>query len=205
MSRELSVLVLANGAGLANEDIPIALVDEAGRPRLANALDRLVDGIRCDALVVVAPPGLTSALKGPDFQAHRARLTLVEETGDRMETIEAGLDALGDREGVVLIHDLTRTLVPRESIRRVIAAAREHGAAIPGWRIPGVLKEVEGDFVRTTVPGESLRLIGSPGGFRVDLLREALAVGATIDESFPDESALFEILGFAVRLVPVRG
>src|ERR1039458_7419255 len=54
--------------------------------------------------------------------------------GTRQESVGKALAAVAGDVEIVLVHDAVRPLVTREQTERVLAAAREHGAAIVGIR-----------------------------------------------------------------------
>ena len=97
----------------------------------------------------------------------------------------------------MLVHDAVRPLVTCEQIDRVIAAAREHGAAILGVPALDTVKEVKrtslpGDvaLITATIPRERVVLAQTPQVFRIALLREAYAQAARDGYSASDEAGL---------------
>ena len=116
----------------------------------------------------------------------------------RADSVARGLRCVG-HDGVVLVHDAARPFVSSSLIRRVVRAARRHGAAVPAVPVADTLKRAAtGRQVQGTVPGAGLWSAQTPQGFRAALLRRAYrrrGAGAS------DDAALVERLGRRVVLV----
>ena len=108
------------------------------------------------------------------------------------------------RTDVVLVHDAARPLVTDDLISRAIRGAAQHGAAIAAHPVSDTVKRVRrGEAslaIVETIPRESIFLAQTPQAFRVDVLRDAIALGASGVEA-TDEAALAERAGHAVHIV----
>ncbi|HWW74647.1 MAG TPA: 2-C-methyl-D-erythritol 4-phosphate cytidylyltransferase [Pyrinomonadaceae bacterium] len=119
----------------------------------------------------------------------------------RAESVLRGLEAIGDREGVVAVHDGVRPFVTPEEIDRAVREAEEHGAAILATPASDTIKEAEGGFVRRTPERARLWQAQTPQCFRIELLRRAYAQPGALLAEVTDDSLLVERLGAAVRVV----
>jgi 2-C-methyl-D-erythritol 4-phosphate cytidylyltransferase/2-C-methyl-D-erythritol 2,4-cyclodiphosphate synthase len=101
---------------------------------------------------------------------------------------------------LILVHDAARPFAGRELIDRVIAAAAEHGAAVPAVAARDTVKrlDVARRTVRETIPREEIWLAQTPQGFRRDVLAAAVAAGGA---DATDEASLAERAGHPVRVV----
>ncbi len=140
----------------------------------------------------------------PAAQAKLARPTQGGAT--RQASVRAGLAALarGAAPELVLVHDAARPFVDDALIDRAIAAAQDHGAAVPGVPVSDTIKVVEPDGrVRATPERESLRAVQTPQAFRFALLAEAHArAAAEGHDGFTDDGALAEWAGLPVAVFP---
>jgi 2-C-methyl-D-erythritol 4-phosphate cytidylyltransferase len=102
---------------------------------------------------------------------------------------------------VVLVHDGARPLVSRELISRVIQAAGEKGAAVPGLPIEDTVKEAAGDEVIRTLQRTALVRVQTPQGFFYSWLGQALEGAAAGGFYATDEAMLVERTGRRVVLV----
>ncbi len=131
-----------------------------------------------------------------------ARVRLVRGGPERQDSVRLALAALGEVD-LILVHDAARPLVSRTVIDAVIAAAAEHGAAVPAIPIPDTVKRVDGHGrLIGTVPRDDLVLAQTPQGFRADLLRRAHAEAERNGVAGTDDAALVERLGHGVVVVP---
>ena len=92
----------------------------------------------------------------------------------RRSSVAAGLRALGEPEWV-LVHDGVRPFASQGLIERVLAAARQQGAAIPAVPVTDTLKETDGPRILRTLDRSRLWAAQTPQAFRCGLLRDAHA------------------------------
>jgi 2-C-methyl-D-erythritol 4-phosphate cytidylyltransferase len=120
----------------------------------------------------------------------------------RQDSVRAGLENVEEAAAFIAVHDAARPLVMPEQIERVLALAREHGAAALAEPVTDTLKRAdENRFVTGGVPRESLYAMQTPQIFERALLTRAYAGVAANDLSVTDEVSAVEHLGAKVRLV----
>ncbi len=105
---------------------------------------------------------------------------------------------------LLLIHDAARPLVERDLLERVVAAARQTGAAVAGVPVKDTIKEVGGEgVIRATPERNKLRAVQTPQVFTWPVIWEAYtrarAEGLT---GAADDAFLVEKTGHPVQLVP---
>jgi 2-C-methyl-D-erythritol 4-phosphate cytidylyltransferase/2-C-methyl-D-erythritol 2,4-cyclodiphosphate synthase len=130
------------------------------------------------------------------------RGVLVAAGGDRrQDSVRNGFAALDPSDGtVVVIHDAARPFVPLEDVRRVAAAAAEHGAAFLAAPVVDTMKRLHHDgSVEATVPREHLVRALTPQAFKAAVLRHAWKAAG--DAFWTDEAALVERQGGKVVAV----
>ncbi len=176
-------------------------LDVAGRPLVAWTVAAVAAAGCFDAVCIVAPEERWDALRHTAAAAGIADLRLVEGGDHRQDSVRAGLAALPGSE-LVLVHDAARPLCPPEVFRRVLDAAREHGAVTAAVPVVDSIKRVDADGrIVATLDRAELVAVQTPQGFRSEVLvaahRRALADGVRAD----DDCALVERLGREVRTV----
>ena len=204
MASHTSVILLAAGRGERfGPDRLKTLAPLAGRPLVLHSLLAFDAHPEVTEIVLVAPPGQDLPWRNfmlRDVAAPKLRAT-VPGGERRQDSVRAGLAAISADSELLLIHDAARPLVPASLIGRVLAAAREHGAAVPVLPVPDTVKRVAGGFVVATLAREELGLAQTPQGFRVALYREALAAADRDGVATADDVALVERLGRPVAAV----
>ncbi|MGB2875246.1 MAG: 2-C-methyl-D-erythritol 4-phosphate cytidylyltransferase [Gaiellaceae bacterium] len=195
-----AVLAAAGRGERLGSDRPKAFARLAGRPLLAESLERLESSEWIDAIVVAAPP---------DWE--EPAILLAEELGagkvsscitggkSRSESVRLALAEVPDDAAVVLVHDAARPLLPDEVIERVLAPLGEGwDGVVPALPLSDTVKRVEGDRVVETLPREELVAVQTPQAFVAPLLREALAGDVA---SASDCASLVEARGGRVKVV----
>jgi 2-C-methyl-D-erythritol 4-phosphate cytidylyltransferase/2-C-methyl-D-erythritol 2,4-cyclodiphosphate synthase len=194
-----AIIVAAGRGARLGGPAPKQLLDLGGRTILQRSVAAF-DGHAAVSDIVVVLPGEWvadgAALVGPTtrpchFAAGGER---------RQDSVARGLAAMPAGPDLILVHDAARPFAGRALIDRVIAAAAEHGAAVPAVPARDTVKrlDLERRVVRETIAREEIWLAQTPQGFRRDVLASAVAAGAT---DATDEASLAERAGHSVRVV----
>jgi 2-C-methyl-D-erythritol 4-phosphate cytidylyltransferase len=175
----------------------------AGRSLLYHACAPFLEVPEVEGLVVVVPRGRSSEVTEEMFDCDARKLLSVVVGGKtRHESSRRGLAALPKACEIVLIHDAARPFVSPKLIRRVIAAAREHGAAVPALSVKDATIELDDrGEVERYLPRENLRAVQTPQGFARDRLESAFAEAELEDHA--DDAGL--VLAAGGKLVLVEG
>ena len=173
-------------------------LDLDGRPLIAGALAL---GAHVDRVVVACPrPRWAEVIDLLTDLAPAVETVTVAGGERRQESVFNALDATAGCE-VVAVHDAARPRCTPALLAAVVAAAREHGAAIPVLPVVDSMKRVVAGRIVATVDREGLVRAQTPQAFGRDLLvdahRRARAAGVLAD----DDSALVEACGATVVAV----
>jgi 2-C-methyl-D-erythritol 4-phosphate cytidylyltransferase/2-C-methyl-D-erythritol 2,4-cyclodiphosphate synthase len=141
-----------------------------------------------DSIGVVCTPGEEAEFSIADF--------VIPGGETRRDSSLAGVRAAA-RSKYVLVHDAARPFVSSELVSRVVAATREHGAAIPAVAVSDTVKRGT-DVVEETIDRNGLNFAQTPQGSRRDWLVDALERHPGVT----DESAALEADGHTVHIVP---
>jgi 2-C-methyl-D-erythritol 4-phosphate cytidylyltransferase len=195
-----AVLVAAGRGDRLGGDRPKAFAKLAGRPLLAESLERLERSDWIEEIVVVAPEGWEepSILLAEELGAGKVRAS-VAGGATRADSVRAGLAEVPDEAAVVLVHDAARPVLPEEVLERVVGALGDGWeGAVPALPLADTVKRAgaEGEVVET-VDRSGLVAVQTPQAFVADVLRRALAG----DGSGTDCSAFVEAAGGRVRIV----
>ncbi|HEU4428676.1 MAG TPA: 2-C-methyl-D-erythritol 4-phosphate cytidylyltransferase [Myxococcota bacterium] len=209
----MSVAALVLGAGSGSrlrESAPRAtalpakaFVSLAGKSLIARSIDALCASGACDVIQPVLPaadlarwPEVARELADPQRVA-----APVAGGATRQASARAGLAALPAGVSFVAVHDAARPLVPPSDVARVIAAAREHGAALLAAPLRDTIHRVDGGAIAATPAREAHVAALTPQVFRIELLREALDKASLAGIVATDDAALVARLGVRVRVV----
>lgn len=195
------VLVAAGAGERLGSERPKAFAGLAGRPLLAESLERLDDSDWVDAIVVAAPPDWEepAILLAEELVASKVA-AVVTGGATRAASVRIALAEVPDDALVVLVHDAARPLVDDAVIERVLGRLAEGvDGVVPALPVGDTVKRVDGGLVVETVARETLVAVQTPQGFLADRLRAAYSgdlTGAT------DCASLVERAGGSVAVVP---
>jgi len=194
-----AVLVAAGRGERFGGDRPKAFANLAGRPLLAESLERLESSDWIEGLVVVSPPAWEepTILLAEEIGAGKVH-TAVPGGETRADSVRAGVAEVPEDAAVLLVHDAARPLLPEEVVERVVTSVGDGWAgAIPALLLADTVKRAEGETVVETVDRTGLFAAQTPQAFVADSLRDALARA----EDATDCAGLVEAAGGRVRLV----
>ncbi len=199
-----SVAALVLGAGRGERlghALPKAFVPLRDRTLLQHSLEALSgsgafdlivpvlakeDFFRFEELEIELTPGVTAPVAGG---------------AERQDSMAAGLGSLPPEVRWVAVHDAARCLVSSADLRRVVAVARESGAALLGERVRDTLKRVAGTQVVETPDRVQFWAAQTPQVMRRDWLEEAIAAAEKAGRQATDDVQLLEWAGHAVTMV----
>ncbi len=138
--------------------------------------------------------------RGRELAAHLGIPAFVCAGGERrQDSVRNGLDALGEAE-LVAIHDGARPLVSPALIEACYRVAERDGAAVPAVAVRDTVKRASGElWVTETVERAGLWAVQTPQVFKAEVIRRAYD---RLDREVTDDSAVVELLGERVRIVP---
>jgi len=203
VERDVGVVIVAAGSGSRVGGAELKQFRwVAGKPMLLHSLQTFMMRGDVVSVVCVLPREYVADPPPWIFQCDIDRLMLSTGGRTRAESVANGLDDLPDEARIVLVHDAARPLIGGQTIDRVIAAARETGAALAALPVTDTLKEVgeNGNVVRT-VDRQRLWRAQTPQGFQREVIVRAHRDAAAARITSTDDAALCERLGIDVRVV----
>jgi 2-C-methyl-D-erythritol 4-phosphate cytidylyltransferase len=194
-----AVLVAAGSGERFGGKRPKAFANLAGRPLVAESLERLDASAWIEAIVVVAAADWEepTILLAEELGAGSLR-AVVTGGATRTDSVRAGLAEVPGDTAVILVHDAARPLLSDEVVERVVTALGEGwDAAVPALPLADTVKRAEGEAVAETVDRSGLHAVQTPQAFVAEALRRALAGAGEAT----DCAGLVEAAGGRVRLV----
>jgi 2-C-methyl-D-erythritol 4-phosphate cytidylyltransferase len=199
-------IIPAAGAGVRMQtNRPKQFLDLDGRPVLVRTLEIFHVCPVIESIILVTP--------GPDVEYARNEivetygLTKVEKVvagGERrQDSVRLGLEAWDGQDGLALIHDGVRPLVPADLIVRVIDAAKENRAVITALPAKETVKKVdEKGLVVRTYDRQKVWLVQTPQVFRYEdiLMAHQRAIQENWEE-VTDDALLMEKVGIPVKVI----
>lgn len=194
-----AVVVAAGSSTRAGEGAPKQFRMLGAKPMFVAALEPLLG--ECDEIVVVVPCGseerAASMLRSAGLPDAGVRFIAGGER--RQDSVGRGLAALSPEVAVVLVHDAARPFASARLAARVVAAAAEHGAAIPVVPVADSIKRVDDGKVVASLDRSVLVLSQTPQGFRREVLERARELCGDTDVT--DDAQCVEMSGHPVAVV----
>jgi 2-C-methyl-D-erythritol 4-phosphate cytidylyltransferase len=180
-----------------------AFVRLAGKTLLARSIDALLASGAVELVQPVLP--VDELARWPEIArevADSSRVAAPVAGGaTRQASARAGLAVLPAWVELVAVHDAARPLVVPADVARVIAAARECGAALLAAPLRDTIHRVANGAIAATPAREEHVAAQTPQVFRASLLREALDKAEQGAIVATDDAALVARLGISVRVL----
>lgn len=205
MASNLRVVIAAAGQGSRMKTrLNKQFILLKAHPVLAYCLDFFEKQDMVDEIVVVTSEKELDYCQREIVNKYRYRKVSAVLPGgkERQDSVWEGLKYLSPDTEFVAVHDGARPLLSSDVLRRLLSAAQEWGAAIPGVASKDTLKMVDKDsFVRQTIDRSMVYSIQTPQVFRYSELREAYRLAWEENYYATDDAALFEKYIGRVKLV----
>jgi 2-C-methyl-D-erythritol 4-phosphate cytidylyltransferase/2-C-methyl-D-erythritol 2,4-cyclodiphosphate synthase len=206
VARVGAVLVAAGSSERVGAIFPKQFLPLGPDPMFFLALESVLPHV--DEVAIVTLPDFVGTVRAVlraagavgDLIFRETHIVAVTGGERRQDSVERGLEALSDEVGIVLVHDAARPFASPDLTRRVIEAAREHGAAVPVIQVPDTVKRVGDDAVVETMDRSTLGLAQTPQGFKREILEAAYRELAGADVT--DDARAVELLGHPVAAIP---
>ena len=172
-------VLLAGGVGVrVGLGVPKQLIKIAGHSIMEHTLAILDRHPDVDEIVVMMAPGHLDAVHKMVRDGGYAKVTqILEGAGTRNDTTQRALDALGEEDCKVLLHDAVRPLVSARIISDCFAALEEYAAVDVAIPSADTIIEVGADnTIRDIPPRANLRRGQTPQAFRLSTIREAYRI-----------------------------
>ncbi|HSW38724.1 MAG TPA: 2-C-methyl-D-erythritol 4-phosphate cytidylyltransferase [Acidobacteriota bacterium] len=200
----VAAVIAAGGTGKRmNAGIPKQFVELAGKPILLHAIESLASLDDIAQIVVALPPEhIPEAEVILRHAPPRVEIRCVAGGRNRQDSVHNGVRQIRADAAVIMVHDAVRPLCGLDVMARVLDAARNKGAAVPGLPATETIQRVSRHGrVLATPPREELYAIQTPQAFRADVLRSALERARAEGFIGTDESSVVRRAGHSVFVV----
>lgn len=199
MTERVAAVIVAAGRSRRMSGPDKLWIDVNGAPLLAHTVTALAAARPLDQVVLVTSASSRDRVNALREQTPWNTITAIVLGGaERADSVYHGLAALQPCD-LVLIHDGARPCVTPRVITDGLAAAREHGAAVPALPLADTVKAVDRQgFVVETPDRSALRTVQTPQVFRYELLMHAYAQAGRSRANCTDDAMLLERLGIPV-------
>ena len=181
-ARERTVaIVLAGGVGTrVGLGLPKQLIRIAGKAIVEHTLERLDANANIDAVLVMMNATAIDELEPLKQGGRFTKLLDILPGGEtRNDSTRLALEALGDQDCKVLLHDAVRPFVDDRIIDECIAALDDFDAVDTAIPSADTIIEVDENSVITGIPPRAtLRRGQTPQGFRLSVIRRAYELAA---------------------------
>ena len=177
------------------------LLDVAGRSVLSWTLNSVKASTSIDWIGIVGQPldkaAILSVVEECALQIH-----WIDGGSTRQESVQRGLNGLPSDAKYVLIHDAARCLVEPKLLNQCADLVKEGIAVIAATPVTDTIKQVsKGGFITGTPDRAELWAAQTPQGFTVAELKNAHEQALINNWSVTDDAALFEKLGWPVKIL----
>lgn len=192
-----AIIVAAGSGSRFRSDTPKQFIEIAGKPVIVHTLERFEAAPSVDSIVLVLAPDQAASF---DVSRHAKLAMVVAGGATRADSVSSGLSAAALETKIVAVHDGARPLVTVDEIERIIAAAKETGAACLVAPVTDTIKSIRNGRIAETLDRNNLRRALTPQAFRIEILKMAFE-GVDMSESITDECYLVEKLGHPIAIV----
>lgn len=202
LPHECVVVIPAAGSGSRfGGDTPKQYLPLRGKPVLLHTAEKFARDSSVQRVVICAAPDQFERAEAlfEDDVTHKIEVVVGGET--RQDSVMRGLEALGEHEVIVAVHDAVRPFFSYGLFHSLVELAAERGAAVPLLPLTDTLHRIGEGMVVETARREEWGLAQTPQCFRLPLLRDALHRARTERLDATDEAAILRRFGHQVHVI----
>ena len=194
-----AIIVAAGKGERMTSIVPKQFLELDGKPLLYHTVKKFLDFSSSLLIILVLPEAsvISGSFKDIYFPGNR-QIFVVAGGENRFHSVQNGLRAILEDEGVVFIHDGVRPFVSERVLTHCLEEALRTGNAIPCMGLKDSLRQVDEEGNRA-VPRNEYKAIQTPQTFRIRDIKKAFE--QDYDPLFTDEASVFEAAGQMVHLV----
>jgi 2-C-methyl-D-erythritol 4-phosphate cytidylyltransferase len=202
----IGAVIVAGGSGSRMKSpVKKQYLALSGRPIVAHTLMAFDSCSFLDRIILVVPAAdvdyCRSDIVAPLTLDHEVHL--VAGGPQRQASVLNGLAAMGDAEGIVMIHDGVRPFVRPSLMNACLEGVKATGACIPATPATDTLKRVdENGVILKTLDRQRIRLAQTPQTFSLRLIRRAHQLAIQRGFAATDDASVAEFCGERVTVVP---
>lgn len=197
-----TAVIVAAGSATRMQGVDKILTNLQGEPVIVHTIRSFQNASCIDEIVVVSRADQLETVRSLVDEKNFHKVYAVVPGGEnRMESVQAGLQAASEKTVLVAIQDGARPLVTEDIICKTVDMALSYHAAAPAIPVKDTIKVVgEDGRVETTPTRETLRAVQTPQVFDRDLLLAAWQRARKERLSYTDDCGAMEGLGVHVYL-----
>ena len=209
MANRAVALVPAAGRGARmGSQTPKQYLALGGQPLLVHSL-RVLDSSAAVSEIILAVPEADREYCLNEIVSRHGfhKVTKVVPGGaQRQDSVRHALDAAGEENELVLVHDAVRPFLTPDMVDKVIQRAAQVGGAVVAIQMRDTVKQVGVDgLIQQTMDRRSLWLAQTPQAFKVKILREVHRKAQLEGVHATDDAQLMERYGHPVAVVEGSG
>jgi len=199
----VSAVIVAAGKGIRmNDSVLKQYMPLAGRPVLSHTL-AVFDGCNLiSKIFLVVHKKDFDYCRNNILPMLKKEINLVVGGKERQDSVYNGLIAVGDNNGIVIIHDGVRPFAHKEMLKSCIKGAKKHGACIIGVPAQDTLKKISssGD-IEKTIERSNIWLAQTPQAFKYNIIKKAHEYARMKGYAGTDDAFLVEQMGEDVKII----
>jgi len=199
----VSAVIVAAGKGIRmNDAVRKQYLPLAGRPVLAHSLTLFENCNLINKIILVVPEDDFDYCRNNILPMLKSKINLVAGGRERQDSVYNGLIAVGENNGIVIIHDGVRPFANNEMLESCIRGAKKHGACIVGVPIQDTLKKISIlNNIEKTIERNNIWLAQTPQAFQYEIIRKAHENARLRGHTGTDDAFLVEQIGNPVKIV----
>ena len=201
----IAIIVGAGKGKRMNSKVSKILLSLAEKPVICRTIEKFENCAEIDSIIlVVNRDNLKEIERLVEYNCYEKVIKIVEGGEKRQDSvynaIKEGNHARPD--DIILIHNAANPLVAEETIKEVIKAAKEFGAAVAAVKAKDTIKEADdGNFVNRTLEREKIWCMQTPQAMKYGLAVRAFIKAYNDNFYGTDDVSLVERLGHKVKII----
>lgn len=203
MTKNIAIIVCSGVGKRMNSNIPKQFIKIEDKPIVCYTIEKFENCSSIDEIIIVVNKEYINFFKEDivKIYGYKKISKIVEGGKERLNSVYNGINAVDEKDSIILIHDGVRPFIEEKDILNIIENTLKYEACVIGVKAKDTIKICENNIIKSTPNRENIWLAQTPQAFKYNIIKKAYDLAISENKIATDDASLVENLGYNVVMV----
>ncbi len=201
MAKNIAIIVCSGVGKRMNSDIPKQFIKINNKPIVCYTIDKFEECKLIDEIIIVTNKDYMDYFEKEIAPSYKKISKIIEGGKERLNSVYNGINAIEDKESIVLVHDGVRPFIKNENLIHIIEQTKIYNACILAVKAKDTLKICKDGFIEKTPNRDDIWLAQTPQAFKYNILKDSYDKIIENNIFVTDDASVLEACGYKVKIL----
>lgn len=201
MAKNIAIIVCSGLGTRMKTNIPKQFIKINNKPIVCYTIDKFEECKLIDEIIIVTNKDYIEYFNKEIIHNYKKISKIIEGGKERLNSVYNGLNAIEDKESIVLIHDGVRPFIKNQNLIQIIEQTKIHNACILAVKVKDTVKICTNGFIENTPNRENIWLAQTPQAFKYNILKTCYDKVIKNNVFVTDDASVLEKCGYKVKIL----